>query len=533
MLITLGLALWLVVDVHPWASLAPAVGLSLLSYVAYFVVSFRVYTAPTPRVGGKPTAKPSEARALIARLESSLTQEAAEFYSQMIIDPPRYTIRITDRISPTSRAYDFVRSMKVGIPSTLAADRIPIPLDLVSKGNLMHKLHVQDQGGMTLSTLSQDATIAHSALVARKMVKRIRGGRYLKEYKDTIEVDVVSYLCRNEQVDVSTDPEFQDMAQRIVALASRQRDLVKLLIVVSYLQVLATHYPLVVYAKTGDASAGEELIAGEYLRMTISRRTIPVIGRDMTWWDTQRERVRSLFGIRPARITWSLVPALRARSYHLECLGPEGSYLARQSVYAHTATGDALLARLNHRLLARHGQRFSHLYIHDFRPLSNLGSAQNGSQLSYVASFYERPPGTTANAAISALTAAVLITIAAATRLQNVVGGNTDILAILLTVPVVASAWLGFGSGPSVFLGALGARLALLSTMVCSLGASALFLLGASAAVDRADPWWDRESAAMWVVLCTVIWFTFAAAGLSWTLRVFTYRAFIRREPIG
>lgn len=224
--------------------------------------------------------------------------------------------------------------------------------------------------------------------------------------------------------------------------------------------------------------------------------------------------------------------ALRARSYHLECMGPEGSYLARQSVYAHTSTGEALLTRLNHRLLARHGQRFSHLYVHDFRPTSNLGTAQTASQLSYLASFYERPPGTTANAAISALTAAALITIAAATRLQNVTGGNTDILAILLTVPVVASAWMGFGSGPSVFLGALGARLALLSTMICSLGASALFLLGASAPVE-VDPWWHRDSADLWVALCSVIWFTFAAAGLSWALRVFTYRAFIGREPIG
>ena len=86
-LLSIGIMLWLVANIHPLLSLAPAIGLSTVSHVAYFVVSYRVYTAPMPRVGGKPTAKPSEARELIARLESSLSQEAAQFYSQLIIDP--------------------------------------------------------------------------------------------------------------------------------------------------------------------------------------------------------------------------------------------------------------------------------------------------------------------------------------------------------------------------------------------------------------------------------------------------------------
>jgi hypothetical protein len=406
-----------------------------------------------------------------------------------------------------------------------------VPLELVQKDNLINRLRVTGPGDDPIPTLSQDATIAHSALAARTMVAAIHGGRLRDRYIDELEYDVIQFLSRNDVVS-SGDQAFLSLANRIYGLSTRSRDRERLLIVVTYLQYLSTHYPLVVYLDTEQAKPGEELIAGQYIRLTISRRSIPIAGPGRSWWDQQRDRFRAVFGIRSAIVVWGLQPAMKARSYHLECMGPEGSYLARQAVQAHPRPGreeaaEELLASVNARLLHRLGQRFSHLYVHNFRPLSPPATAMSETDLTYVASFYERPPGTTASAAVSAFTAAVLITISATVRLHHVHVDNTDILAILLTLPAVASAWMGFGSGPSVFLGSLGARVALLSTMGCSLGGAAIFLL--APASTTTSHWWDQSAADQWIVLAAIAWLTCAGAGLSWILRVFTYRHFIDR----
>ncbi len=532
-IMAVGLAVFLFWEIDPLWSIGIAAVAAILSFGPYVYVAYNVYTERTPKTGGgRPAASPTETRALMNRLARTMSPNLADFYAQMVLDPARHTIRMTDRISPTSRAYDITRSMKVVIPSNLAGARIPVPLDLISKANLVNRLHVQDPSSSTVSTLSQDATIAHSALVVRRMIERVCTRAEVRAYIKTIEPGVVEFLCRNRVVALQ-DPEFSRTIRRIAHLSEDPWVTQRLLIVVSYLQVLATHYPLVVYMKASTDTVSEELVAGECVRVTISRLTIPVVGKGQSRWDRIRGWPRRMLGIRPAIITWSLAPAHRTRSYHLECKGPEGSYLARQRIYSDTTDGDALLRQLNYKILPRHGQRFSHLYVHDLRPMSQVASSGGSNSLNYVASFFERPPGSTATAAVSALTAAILITAAANARLwpHGPDQPGTDLIAILLALPVVASAWLGFGSTTSVFLGALGARVALLATMACSLGATALYMQGP----ERVDPnvdWWQQEWGHWWVGVLVVIWVTFLGAAASWAMRVAAYRFFIRRADV-
>ncbi len=530
-----GLTVCLVFRVDPLWSIGAVAVLAALSFVPYVVVAYRIFTDRTPPTGGgRPAARPSETRALMERLADSMTHEMAEFYVQMVLDPARHTIRMTDRISPMSRAYDITRSMKVVIPAHLAGGRIPVPLDLISKANLVNRLTLQDQSATPVSTLSQDATIAHSALVVRRLVERVCPPAAVAEYVDAIEPDVIAFLCRNKLVSLS-DPEFTRTIRRVVALSEEPWTRQRLLIVVSYLQVLTSHYPLVVYLTASDVAVSEELVAGECVRLAISRRTIPVMGKGLSRWDRARDWPRRMLGIRPAVITWSLAPAQRTRSYHLECMGPDGSYLARQRVYsdASEAEGEALLRNVNFKILPRHGQRFSHLYVHDLRPLSTVASSGGANSLHYVASFFERPPGSTATAAVSALTAAILVSAAANVRLweHDGAGPGTDLIAILLAMPLVVSTWLGFGSSTSVFLGALGARVALLLTMGCSLVATGLYLQGPQDLVEGRS-WWEQPMSAAWIAVAVVIWMTFLGAGASWAMRVAVYRYFIRRADV-
>jgi hypothetical protein len=185
-------------------------------------------------------------------------------------------------------------------------------------------------------------------------------------------------------------------------------------------------------------------------------------------------------------------------------------------------------------MLPRYGQRFGHLYVHNFRPAPVQGGGRASPKLSYAASFYERPPGSIAWATVSAFTALVVIVISAVGRLTSHIDLPSDIVVVLLALPVVAGAWIGLDrEGDTIFVGSLGARISLIATMIISLTAAGMYLLGPKPDDNALHaPWLERPGADIWLFIVAVALFGFLSGFASFMLRALAYRHFVSRSDI-
>ena len=514
----------------------------LITVPLYFVISLLDYIRRTPSYK-PPTVDRLQIDDLIKQIELRRGFSAfdAEFYMQMIVDPHRYTSRTSDRISPTTRAFVLRRTQTIALPLRLSLEGenkeigYPLPVDIVNKRALVNQLRVEKAGGNPASTLTQAATIAHTLLVIDTLIDSIGintpSGRI--SYRPSIRQSLVEFLCRGEPVP-SDDDQLRQLAANMLNLDSTKEK--QLRSIVGMLHILASHYPLVVYVRPSDSLRTFELSGSRIVRMTTERRVLPHIGFGTTFVSRQVERVRGWLGVPAAEIRWALVAGLRSRSYHVEIMGPPGTYLARQRIRS-TSQSDRQEGSSgglpNSKILGRYGQRFAHLYVCDFR-VNPASSTSSDGTAEYVATFFERPPGTIGVATISALASLALMTVAAAIHL-GIPGHNqnphvsTDLVAILLAVPPLTAAWIGLReSGDSTFRGTAVARPILLSTVILDVAAGALYVL----TTPTVGPWYEQRNAFlpwMWLVLA-MAWFSISGI-VSWSLRVLTYRHFIKRQP--
>jgi hypothetical protein len=146
--------------------------------------------------------------------------------------------------------------------------------------------------------------------------------------------------------------------------------------------------------------------------------------------------------------------------------------------------------------------------------------------------FFERTPGTLGAATVSALAAAVLITIAGILASAESFPSSSppgDPMAILLALPGVAAAWVGLERGNLPFGGTAAARLSSLTSFLLSLGAASYYL-GA-----KSSSQWMSE---LDVLGAHGIWACFAGTALlnlfwisySWLRRALLYAAVLDRR---
>jgi hypothetical protein len=520
-----GTILFIALDGHHLAIAVGTAGISIALYIAYWIASKRAYTE-RGHVNALPRhPETADTMRQVESLCEHVTVEQAAFYIQMILEPRTYTVRIGERILPSTRSYEVTTSHSLILPRELLDTTAIVPLMLVEKGHLLDLFSVHgNDGGKRYSTLSQDQTIVHTATVIRCLVRH--SGRQVADlYSENVEAQLLDYLAHPGKV-AADDGSFHDLMRAVVNLTDGGLDRRTAMLITRLLRALRLHYPVVIVEpEVASSSESKHIDGGIRLRIKVQRREIPVPNQKATSLEGLIEFVRVAMGVSSARILWPLENAAAARSYHLETLGPQDTYLARQAI-VHSVSGDAQsTVSVQQRALQRRGQRYSHLYIHDRRedPLRPL---------TYVAVFYERPPGSIAPATLSAFASLTLLLIAAIARQTKQIDIHADLVAVLLAVPVVISAWTGFERSGGPFGRSLGAKASQVCTMVLSIAGAAWYVLGPhpESNAEFAVHWTDRPGTITWILIVSASLYAFLMSAASWFIRAHVYRHFLTND---
>jgi hypothetical protein len=277
----------------------------------------------------------------------------------------------------------------------------------------------------------------------------------------------------------------------------------------------------------GCSSALQAGAVDRRLRLRMESRVIPYLLRAKqplftTWMLHQRDRFRRIFGIRPVIFSVPLINAARCASYHLEVRGPRGSYLGRQRISEYPSGSTVVLRDAEYKRRMRQGQSYSHLYIRH---------GTGFTRYFFENHFYERSPGSIADASLPAIGAAVLIWFSAFVRLSHRhVDVSPELVAILLAFPAVIGIIAGTG-----FVGrrvvALSARVSGLVTVAVSLAASGYLFLGPVGSNSQGSLA-SRPGAPLWLFLATVATLNVLACIVSWSLHGSVEGFFRKRLPL-
>jgi hypothetical protein len=365
-------------------------------------------------------------------------------------------------------------------------------------------------------------TLALEAAIVRFLIALL-GTDAEEIYIAEIERDVLNLMGSSVPLTIN---QVNRVTLRIAALpAIPGTDIIRAY-VTRMLRRLRRFYPVMVFAQCEGTGRGGPLIRARQ-RFTVERRGTPSFREQEEsgvggWLIRTRDRIRRLLGIRPAVIGAALANADRTSSYHMQIRGPEGSYLARQRIAEFPSGRTAELPHPQYAIRSRLGQRVSHIYIRD-------GEEFEGKY--FVCAFFERMPGSLGNATMSAMGAALLIAIGAATRLGygHLGSSNTDLVTVILAFPAIAGTWLGLEQSQSLYGGVLMARISLIITIVAALTSSAYYALG-PADVGHSIALASRPGAAVWIVLVGVSATNLAACIGGWLLRANVESHFVKQR---
>lgn len=227
--------------------------------------------------------------------------------------------------------------------------------------------------------------------------------------------------------------------------------------------------------------------------------------------------LRTIYGMPPSDINYPLSKAFRAGSYHLEIMGFEGSYLARQRYYP--AAGTEVRYR---RFRSRRGQRYAHVYLRGLEATTMPG-AKGWDESPHVAvEFEERPPGSFAPAAFSSLAATLVLNVASRMSVHPS-QGPTDIVALMLAAPGAILGWSGFLVEARRF-GSVATRVSSTITLVLALVGFLQFTLGGSARalVSGSGQFWNLVHVTP-AGLFSFTWITITIVSLINTVMIWTY----------
>lgn len=509
--------------------------------------------------------------------------QTVQIITRAISDPHKLYQRISERVTPLTRAYQVTTTHSVqnpylesGSPASKSeaskgtaydyspARLICIPLPVVKKGRLHDEFKLYVNGSET-SALAFDRGIGVILFalrsIAQESINKEKCARSRKRKNDkyeALERDIIgplvmaqpikhheservtfltrlrAWLSRSPSHQHSTTPtEPNPLLQRdkmLQELPGRLSECVSDPLarphIVETVRQLVDNYLLIV-------PLNSDQLQSPILRLTTTERKILRLedyslnsrpeeagNRLLSWFIT---RLRRVYGLRPVRIQYSLDKALNAASYHLEMMGNDGTYLDRQRIIAANTSIEY------RRFRSRQGQRYLHLYTRGVRPQAtasdnNPRHTRATSMLVVKADFSERTPGTVGPAAISA--AAALVIIFAAAQLSKEQGSaRSDVVALLLAAPGAVVAWSGLESSGTKVGAAVLSRISATMTLLLCAGSALQFLLGVPGKAIfafPADSTWNALVIAALLNFC-VIWY-------SWARRATVYSYFLGKN---
>ncbi|MDF3316411.1 hypothetical protein [Rhodococcus sp. C3V] len=519
-----GIATWITcIGEWNWRRFIAIVAIGIFLYFLYYVISFKVYSNSAISYGSKPSIDAAVAITRTQELSFGIPNSERIFYIQALLSPRFVIRRIGQSISLTSRSQILKTAYLLEVPGLFSGKSVAIPITLGMKGRLLDNFQAHDENGNRISPLSQENIVAHTVLSIRSLISDpVALHKYINQENaagESLEMRVAQLLCSHGHSVQQLGSIRQDLLD-IDGIGTNQAELV-----LRVLDLTAGRYPIVFVTEVPERLTQTRHFGGNItIRFTVEQRSIPLLKVNRSLGDRARDIVRLPLGIRPTIVSYDLIESSRCDSYHFELLGPEGTYLARQGIVDSLSEDKDPLVDVPHRFLARHGQRYGHVYINK-RPLND------SKALTYIAHFYERSPGSIAPATISALAAAILISVAAAIRLSPGLNVQADVVAVLLALPSIAGGWVGFDSARGLFGGSLNSRLSLMTTMMLSIVAAAYFMLSKSDSSAIVSPEWvDRDGSTIWILLTSGAIINFVLSGFSWLLRANVHGRFVNRS---
>ncbi|MET9271032.1 hypothetical protein [Kribbella sp. NPDC003557] len=388
---------------------------------------------------------------------STVDAYQATVFIQGILFPKNLNSRIRETVSPLARATQFRTVYTLRLPRAgVREGTFFVPFMVVKKGRLFDDLQVESGEGAGRATLSYGDYLELVSVIFRHLAN-IDGKRALKRYLG-IEKELMTLVAGRAPVDDSgdlVDKLFREMDDgRLVR--TRPRELMR-----AMANILIVHYAIVVKVPVSDVREDEQW---EVLSTT-ERRLLPLHAPEFVddWIAWLFDRFRRWFGVRPNHFMLPIEKAHLTPSYHLEFLGPPNTYLARQELQHYVPTLSSYM-----RMRPRLGQRYSHLYLRD--------ATVDALTWKLRLAFFERPPGSFGAAGVTAIAAFCLIFIAGRVASSGATNIPGDVTAIMLSLPVVSSAWIGLERGKVPFGGTTASRISSLASFITSLAAASVYL---------------------------------------------------------
>jgi hypothetical protein len=441
-----------------------------------------------------------------------LTNEQVVYLCESIVIPKRVFSRIREKVSPATRAleYDLLSTLK--LPATSNTLVTYVPLIVSKKGTMIDDLQVFLDNGQRAPVLVYPDYIAIVHETLRRLVGAI-GPAKLKTYQDEIEKDLVGLIASQTPVDTGQILQAGAVTGRLQELVG---DYPEGQLAFTFATQLIYHYAIVVQVPPHGHKAKEFWTTLSWSeRKILPLRTVPIAATHR--WTI--EHVRKLFGVRPNRFEIPIERAKLAASYHLEFMGPTGTYLASQKLKNYAKSGKSYV-----RLRPRLGQRYAHLYAR--------GNPEELRKVVLDVAFIERPPGSVGASAVSSLAAFALICVGAYLAQHPTTDQKSggDLVAILLAFPGAVSAWVGLDRGNGPVGGTLSARLGAMITLVLSLTATAIYF-GAAHIPRISDNIIIGPVHGQWALLAALaalngFWTTFA-----WIKHATLYSRILGRTP--
>lgn len=471
------LASWtlLVLHIFSWVPFFVLTVLTLACGLVSLILGAKItIREAVPQDPSTPASASDDADVISRLLEDldSIDDEIADTFVRSIVHPQSIFARISE--SGTLFENHTTRSItySVSLPS-YGSERI-IALHVRARGVMMDGLKIIQGSSERISSLARDDNVRFLASALRNVAKRA-GPRILSEYIQNFESQVLTLTLTP-----STKPRMgaRVIVGEVLRLQPQSRDLTQLLVLATLIQfldvynVVLVRIPAKVETKSlrsavqsswrnflGDGGSEHPDVIRFSVEEKIIIRSERPSKRDGVVALVRghiRPLMLALLGVRDNVIFYPLTSASRAKSYHFQSDGPDSAFLVSQKINRRPVGLDIRARPLE-------GQGYSHVYVTD---------GQDVGRAFYQGRYYDRPPGAIGTAAVAALSALFALVVLAIQHLRwTDVSANALNASLLLSLPGLVAAYLGFGRSSAFLAGSVSARLISVVSLLTSLSA--------------------------------------------------------------
>ncbi|MCA2214232.1 hypothetical protein [Jidongwangia harbinensis] len=503
------------------------------------------------------------------RLQDDYKQAVSTFV-ELLTKPVDHRVRVVETIDLDGRSMRQHVVVEFDLPTGREDPDtfLYVPLLYPRKGELLDGFHLRDAENNSLADLTYEETTRLAAAGLRLLLANARADTDLTadpnwpdEKLQGVENHLLRLLAARGQLEMEAAR--RQVEEELVPLGlpeTAHRQIKK------YVVTLCGTYPIVAVVNPALVTGGRVLLKYEraFTPASLSAdpdphdRSANRLTRVLKRW---RGLARIGLGVQPSQVGVGVDLALTTASYHLRLNAPESKYVFEQSLVCRhcrrlvreqwngSDRTDGPTEECRHddesvpqqcfsdrhyfRLQRRRGQNFVHVYMRGFGrttvPMEGLG---------LVVRFKEVPPGSRAQAAVTALVTTALIMVVGYLISQNRVSPESDYPAVALALPAVVASWFGLSAERNALVGgSLLARLSLIVTGTVSIISMMTYLMTAPTSggpvTPAHHPGWSLlgVTETPWVVLSILSLTNFLYIYYRFALKLVHYRDLLRRQP--